>query len=94
MTHTISFTKHAICRIEQMGITQAQVRQAVNEPEVVVPADNTRDRYGNQTGRRKQNQLMYRKDDIAVVGATEGSSDDVLVITILERRSDQYQRTA
>lgn len=86
----VHYTHHARHRMDEMHLTPGDIQRTLKEPEVITPANRTKDRYGRPTGDRTD-ASQYRRDGIAVV-AKPADDGGLLVITVLERRTDQYER--
>lgn len=87
-----TFTRHALLRMEQMGLTDHDIAVTLDWPEVCTPASRTRDRHGNRIEVRVgENVKQFRRDGHAVI-ADCADPDRPRVITILVRTSDQYER--
>jgi len=73
---------HAIKRAQEMGVSQADIRSCVNEPEVSYPSHES---YG-------PNNWIAQRGGIAVAYAIELGI--IVVVSVLERTQDQYERAS
>ena len=86
------FSPHAIDRMVEMNLDAKAIRDIVVEPEVVLPANQTRDKYGAAIPGGHPTRRMYRKGPVAVVADIGSLPDRLVIITVLRRTTDLYQR--
>lgn len=85
-------THHAQLRMDDMGLTLDDIIETLRTPEVVTPATRTRDRYGNRVRvEASETVRMFRRDGHAVIADCQPGQAPV-VITVLVRTTEQYER--
>lgn len=91
----IKLTDHARERMAEMGVDRRQIRRILVDPAVVTPANAVRDKFGDHRERSAHTdnlRLFTSGEGIAVVANVSELPKKIVIVTLLERTTDLYER--